>query len=83
MCVYSSLSCGKVEYMHISAESMFEIDFQRGQTFFRFKLNFKILKLYLRFQINSNKFSRDRSPREEISKLMNVSPGRRGIERID
>ena len=40
---------------------MFEIDFQTGQTFFRFKLNFQILKLYLRFQKNANEFSRDRS----------------------
>jgi hypothetical protein len=40
---------------------MFEIDFQTGQTFFRFKLDFQILKLYLRFQINSNGFSRERS----------------------
>ena len=61
MCVYSSLSCDKVEHMHHSAGSMFEIDFQTGQTFFRFKLNFQISKLYLRFQINSNGFSRDRS----------------------
>ena len=64
MCVYSSLSCGKVEYtctLHHSARSIFEIDFQTGHTFFRFKLNFKILKLYLRFQINSNGFSRYRS----------------------
>ena len=60
MCVYSSLSCGKVR-LHHSAGSMFEIDFQTGQTFYIFKLNFKILKLYLRFQINSKGFSRDRS----------------------
>ena len=40
---------------------MFEIGFQTGQTIFRFKLNFKISKLYLRLQINSNGFSRDRS----------------------
>ena len=61
MCVYSSLSCGKVEYMHIGplSGSMFEIDFQTGQTFFRFKLNYQILKLCLRFQINSNGFSRE------------------------
>ena len=47
--------------LHHSAGSMFEIDFQTGQTFFRFELNFQILKLYLRFQINSKGFSRDRS----------------------
>ena len=47
--------------LHHSAGSMFEIDFQTGQFFFIFQLNFKILKLYLRFQINSNGFSRDRS----------------------
>ena len=66
MRVYSSLSCGKFEWLntctlHHSAGFMFEIYFQTGQTFFRFRLNFKILKLYLRFQINSNRFSRDRS----------------------
>ena len=35
--------------LHQSAGSMFEIDFQSGQTFFRLELNFQILKLYLRF----------------------------------
>ena len=40
-----------------SAGFMFETDFQTGETIFRFELDFKILKLYLRFQINSNRFS--------------------------
>ena len=40
---------------------MFEIDFPTGQTFFRFKLDFKVTKLDLGFQINSNGFLRDRS----------------------
>ena len=40
---------------------MCEIDFQTGQTFFRFKSDFKDTKLDLGFQINSNGFSRDRS----------------------
>ena len=50
MWVYSSISCGKVEYMHIanSAGSMFEIDFQTGQTFFRFELNLEILNKFKR-----------------------------------
>ena len=62
MCVYSSLLFGKVECtLHHSIESMFDLDFQTGQTFFRIKLNFRNLKLYLRFQINSNRFSKDRS----------------------
>ena len=67
MCMYSSSSCGKVEYMLIEPlrRVMFEIYFQIGQSFFRFILNFQILKLYLRFQINSNGFSRDRSFRHK------------------
>ena len=46
---------------HRSSGFMFEIYFQTGQTFFRFRLNFQISKLDLGFQINSNGFSRDRS----------------------
>ena len=44
-----------------SAKSTFEINFQTGQFIFRFKSNFLISKLVLRFQINSNWFSRHRS----------------------
>ena len=47
--------------LHHSTGSMFEIDFQTGQTFFRFELSFIISKLYLRFQLNFNGFSKDRS----------------------
>ena len=46
---------------HHFVESMFEINFQTGQYLLRCKLNFQILKLDLRFQTNSNGFSRDRS----------------------
>ena len=41
---------------HHSSGSMFEIDFQTGQSFLRFKLNFRILKLCLRFQIIQTDF---------------------------
>ena len=64
MSVNSSLSCCKVEYMHIvpfGRGPCLKIDFPTEQTFFRFILDFKITKLDLEFQINSNRFSRDRS----------------------
>ena len=47
--------------LHHSMGSMFEMYFETGQTFFRFKWNFRILKVYLRFQINSNEFLRYRT----------------------
>ena len=61
MCVFQVHHVVRLNTFLYTTGSMFEIDFQTGQTFFRFRLNFKIAKLYLRFQINSNRFSRDRS----------------------
>ena len=46
---------------HDSVGSMFEINFQTGKYFFRWKLNFQIPKFDLRFQLDSNGFSKDRS----------------------
>ena len=64
--------CGCIQVYHVArlntctshhsgpwGPCMFEIDFETGQTFC--KLNLKILKLYLKFQIYSNGFLRDRS----------------------
>ena len=65
MCVYSSWSRDKVEYMHIEPlcklrgpglKWIFRLDI----FFFRFKSNFQISKLVWRFQINSNGFLRHR-----------------------
>ena len=50
--------CHVCVFIFIPAESKFEINFETGLKMFRFKLNFQISKLDLRFQINSNKFSR-------------------------
>ena len=47
--------------LSVSVQSKTWLKPDRNATFFRFELNFKILKLYLRFQINSNGFSRNRS----------------------
>jgi hypothetical protein len=77
MCVYSSLSCGKVEYMHIAPLRRVHvwnrfsdriILFQIEIKFSNFKIRFEISKFDLRFQINSNGFSRDRSFGHEFSK---------------
>ena len=50
---------------HHSAGSMFEIHFQTEWQIFRSKSNFQISKLDLRFQKNSNRFSRHRSFRHK------------------
>ena len=52
--------CACIQVYHVSGVHVWN-RFSDRTNFFRFKLNFKILKLYLRFQINSNGFSRDRS----------------------
>ena len=46
---------------HHAAGTMFEINFQVGWNIFGFKSNFQISKHDLRFQIDSNGFSKDRS----------------------
>ena len=46
---------------HYYEGSIFEKKNQVGRKIFRFKLNFQISKLNLRFQINSNGFSSDRT----------------------
>ena len=47
--------------LHHSVESFFEINFQMGWNIFRFELNFQMSELDLELQINSNRFSSDRS----------------------
>ena len=65
MCVYLnlSLSCNKVEYMHIAPLCGVHVwnRIWDRMNFFQIQITFTNFKLYLRFQINSNGFSRDRS----------------------
>ena len=63
MCVFSSLSRGKVEYVHITPLHGVHVwnRFSDRTNFFQIWIRFSNFKLYLRFQINSNGFSRDRS----------------------
>jgi hypothetical protein len=63
MCVYSSLSRDKVKLTHIEPlhRVLVSDKFSDRIFFFRFKLNFQSSKHDLRFQINSNRFYRDRN----------------------
>ena len=63
MCVYLTISSDKFEFTqwHHFKGSMFEINFQMGQSFFRFQLNFQTSKLDSIFQIKSSGFSKHRS----------------------
>ena len=63
MCVYSSLLRDKFEYTHLAPLRWVQVwnRFSDGINLFRFRLNFQISKLNLRFQINSNGFTRHRS----------------------
>ena len=63
MCMYSSVSCDKVEYTHMSPlhRSTFEKNHLDRTLFSDLNLHFQVSKLNFRFQINSNEFSRDGS----------------------
>ena len=57
MCVYSTLSCHKLEYAHIAplgSVHVLKAILRRDKTFSDLNQIFKISKLDLRFQINSN-----------------------------
>ena len=72
MWVYSSLSRDKVEYTHIEPLCKVHVwnKFSDRIFLFRFKSNFQISNIVLRFQINSNEFSRYRSFGHEIVALV-------------
>ena len=63
MCMYSTSSHDKLEYMLMAPLRRVHVwkNFKKGYNFFRFKSNIQIQKRDLRFQINSNGFSRHRS----------------------